>query len=396
LNFSQKPKEKNFTANRNEPEPRTNGMMSNIKFAAFARFAVYFFLLSNVQIFAQENHLASFSDPARLWGNGIERVIEEAYRQYFKTRIIGDRVMNVRIPFAMNNERDLLLESGWRIHGDGKGNPDMLWPIIDRILDSADFAEYINALSSGNEKVIIFDIKDRKWTVTAERFIIARIKAGSYTGLPHRPFVLTSGKGALESDVFNYLFCVGHVGIDCSGFVWQILAYIGRRGGIDLGKTLSQALGAPPGADPARYAGTSFYNSRNPQVISINDEIRNLRPADVLLFRDFDGTIVHSAIIQSIDWEGGVIRYLQCNSVAPPQERGVHEAFIHFNPANTAVSLKDPSLHWTKKRFGAFPGEEVPFIDDGERYRYRLNGGGRVIRIRALIPVTESLNINTR
>jgi hypothetical protein len=341
---------------------------------------------------AQTDHLASFSDPSWLWGNGIERVIEEAYRQFFSTRIIGDRVMNIRMPFAMNGERDLLLESGWRIYGDGKGSPAMLWPAIDEILASKDFEEYINALNSGREKVIIFDIKERRWTITSDQYIIARMKSGSYTGLPHRPFVLVSGRGALESDIFNYLFCIGHVGIDCSGFVWQILAHIGRQGGIDLGRILSQALRVPTGADPAHFAGTAFFNSRSSQIIQVNDEIRHLRPADILLFRDIHGIVTHSAIIQSINWETGVIRYLQCNSVASLQERGVHESFIYFNPSNTSVSLKDPSLHWTKKRFGAFPGEDVPFADDGERYRYRLNGGGRVVRLRELIPVIERLN----
>jgi hypothetical protein len=111
-----------------------------------------------------------------------------------------------------------------------------------------------------------------------------------------------------------------------------------------------------------------------------------------MLFRDVDGTVIHSAIIQSIDRDRGVIRYLQCTNVGLPHERGVHDSFIHFDPSNTSVSLKDPSLYWTKKRFPAFPGEEIPFADDGERYRNRVNGGGRVVRLRALIPVIERIN----
>jgi len=352
------------------------------------------FLLFGVctQAFAQTEHLVSFSNPAHLWGNGIERVIEEAYRQFFKTRIIGDRVMNIRVPFAMNDERDLLTGKSWEIFGDGKESPLLLWPAIEEILDSQDFADYIAALSSGREKIFIFDINERKWSTSSDLFIIARIKAGSYTGLPHRPYVLTSGKGAQESDVYNYLYCIGHIGIDCSGFVWHVLAYVGRKGGIDLGRTLAPVLGTPRGADASRYAGTSFFGSRNSQIIQVSDEIRNLRPADVLLFRDIHGVIVHSAIIQSIDWTKGAIRYLQCNSIAALEERGVHEAFIYFDPTNTAVSLKDPSLHWSKKRFSAFAGEEINFVDDGDRYRYRLNGGGRVVRLRALVPVIERLN----
>jgi hypothetical protein len=340
---------------------------------------------------AQTNHLASFSDPSQIWGNGIERVIEEAYRQFFRTRIIDGRVMNIRLPFAMNNDRDIMLGRKINIVGEGKGNPQVLWPLIEEILDSREFAEYIEALSSGREKIIIFDIPERRWSIQTDLFIIARIKAGSYRGLPHRPYVLTSGRGALESDVYNYLYCIGSIGIDCSGFVWHILTYIARQGGIDLGAILSPVLGVPQGADPALYAGTAFFNSRNPQIISVNDEIRNLRPADIILFRDINGVVVHSAIIQSIDWVNGIIRYLQCNNIAPQEERGVHDSFIYFDPSNTAISLKDPSLYWTKKRFGAFAGEEIPFADDGERYRYRLNGGGRVVRLRALVPVVERL-----
>jgi len=333
--------------------------------------------------------LISFSDPSLLWGNGIERVIEDAYRQFFITRIINGKVMNIRIPFAMNNERDMMIEGSITYIGAGKGNPQMLKTAMERILDSSDFQRYISALSSGREKVVIFDLAERTWAMSSDLFLIAQLKSGSYAGLPHRPYALTSGRGATESDVYNYLYCIGNVGIDCSGFVWQILSYIGNAGGINLGAVLTPALGVPSGGNPALYVGTSFYNSSSTQIIPVNDEIRNLRPADILLFRDFEGTIVHSAVIQSIDWTRGVIRYLQCNNIAPSEERGVHEAFIYFDPSNTSMSLKDPSLHWTKKRFGAFAGEYIPFADDGERYRYRLNGGGRVVRLRALVPVVE-------
>ena len=364
----------------------------SLLYAFFAILVNLLFILNSSPAQAQTDYLVSFSDPAHLWGNGIERVIEEAYRQFFITRVVGDRIMNIRMPFAMNDERDLLLGTSWEIYGGGKGSPQMLWPVIEELLDSQDFEDYINALSSGREKIFIFDINERKWSTSSDLFLIARIKAGSFTGFSHRPYALTSGKGALQSDVYNYLYCIGHIGIDCSGFVWHILDYIGKRGGIDLGRIISPVLGAPRGADPAWYAGTSFFSSRNSQIIQITDEIRNLRPADVMLFRDIDGIIVHSAIIQSIDFTKGVIRYLQCNSVAALEERGVHDSYIYFDPANTSVSLKDPSLHWSKKRYSAFIGEEINFADDGERYRHRLNGGGRVVRMRALVPVIDRLN----
>ncbi|MCL2440165.1 MAG: peptidoglycan endopeptidase [Treponema sp.] len=342
--------------------------------------------------FALNDPLVSFSDPAHLWEKPIERIIEEAYRQFFRTRIIGDRIMNIRLPFAMNNERDTLLERGWEIYLGGKGNPQALWPVIEDILNSREFDEYVKALSSGREKVIIFDMNEARWSMSSDLFIIARIKAGTYRGLPHRPFVLTSGRGVQESDVYNYLYCIGRIGVDCSGFVWHILSYVARQGGVDLSRVLDPSLGAPRGADPARFIGTAFFNSRSAQIIPVNDEIRNLRPADIILFRDMEGTVVHSAIIQSIDFSRGVIRYLQCTNVAPQDERGAHDSFIYFNPSNPAVSLKDPALHWTQRRAPPFSGEEVPFTNDGEIYRHRANGGGRVVRMRVLVPVVERLS----
>ncbi|MDR0301637.1 MAG: peptidoglycan endopeptidase [Treponema sp.] len=356
--------------------------------------AIFNFFVSAQICGAQTDHLASFSDPARLWGNGVERVIEEAYRQYFKTRIIDGKIMNIRLPFAENNERSILIEADWDFVGGGKATPEILWPVIEEILDSKAFEEYVSALSSGRETVFIFDIPGQKWSTSTDLFDIARMKAGSYRGLPHRPYVLASGKGALESDVYNYLYCIGHAGVDCSGFVWQVLSHVGRQGGIDLGRALGPAFGIPRGADPAWYAGTSFFNSRNSQIIAVDDKIRSLRPADVILFMGPKGAMAHSAIIQSIDFKEGVIRYLQSTDEAPLLERGVHESYIHFDPANTGVSLKDPSLHWTQKRFAPFPGEkDSPFSDDGERYRaFGEFGAGKVVRIRALVSVIDKLN----
>jgi len=343
---------------------------------------------------AETDHLASFSDPARIWGNGVERVIEEAFRACFKTRIIGGKVMNLRMPFAENNERDLLSETGWEFLGGGKGNPDMLWPAIEEILNSEAFDQYVRALSDGREKVMIFDIPGQSWQSSLDLFDIARMKAGSYRGLPHRPYVFAAGNGIEETDVYNYLYCIGLAGMDCSGFVWHVLTYVARQGGLDLGRALSRSLGVRRGEDPAWYVGTSFFNSRTAQIIAVQDSIKNLRPADIILFRGTDGSMAHSAIIQSIDLKQGVIRYLQSTDEAPLRERGVHESFIHFDPANTEISLSDPALNWTQQRQAPFPGEKPsPFSDDGRRYRaFSELGGGKVVRLRLLIPIIEKLS----
>jgi hypothetical protein len=96
--------------------------------------------------------------------------------------------------------------------------------------------------------------------------------------------------------------------------------------------------------------------------------------------------MAHSAIVQSVDFSAGIIRYLQCTDEAPLAQRGVHDSYIHFDPARPAISLGDPSLVWSQTRYPPFPGEKAsPFSDDGERYRaYPELGGGRVVRLKAL------------
>ena len=364
---------------------------------SFLIFLFSFFILSPGILNTNENpNLSAFSDPARIWGNGVERLIEEAYRLFFQTRILGGRVINIRMPFAQNDERDVLTDVEWSFVESGKGEPGYLWEMINGLLDSEDFAAYIEALGDGREKVIIFDLPNQSWTISRSLFDMARMRTGSYQGLPHQPWVLRDGRGLTESDVYNYLYCVGLIGVDCSAFVWHVQAYIAAAGGVNLGRVLAHALGVRDDLSPARFAGTSFFNSNNSNIIPVRDEIRNLRPGDILLFRAADGGMAHSAVIQSINFSTGVIRYVQCTDEAPLAERGVHDSFIYFNPRNTRVSLSDPSLEWSKHRYPPFPGEIAsPFSDDGLRYRaFPEHGGGRVVRLR---PVAEAIaRINRR
>ena len=354
---------------------------------------MFFSLLIQVQG-TENSALSAFSDPKRIWGNGVESVIEEAYRNCFKTYIIGERVMNLRMPFAQNNERSELAEKNWQFIGGGKADPAVLWPIISEILESGEFGKYSASLQDGREKVVIFDIPTQTWQTSRDLFDVARMKAGSYRGLPHRPYVLASGAEIQNTDVYNYLYCIGWVGMDCSGFVWYVLNYTAQKGGLDLGKTLRTAIGAPRGVDPAYYAGTWFFNSNSREIISVNDQVGNLKPADVLLFRGEDGNMVHSAIIQSVDPEKGVIRYLQCTDEAPLEQRGAHESYIYFDPARPEMKLSDPGITWSQERYPPFPGEKAsPFSDDGKRYRaYPELGGGRVIRLRSMTAPVNKIN----
>ena len=338
--------------------------------------------------------LSSFADPARLWGAGVEAVIEEAYRMAFKTYIIGGKVMNLRMPFAENDERNKLSSQDWQFLGGGKANPGYLWGVIDGVLKTEDFSRYVAALGDGKEKVIVFDIPSKTWRPSRDLYDLARMKAGAYHGLPHRPMVLVSGKGIGEQDVYNYLYCAGWVGMDCSGFVWHVLSHVARTGGIDLNRRVGSALGTPRNMDTSLYMGTWFFNSSSREILPVSEEINQLRPGDILLFRSADGTIAHSAVIQSIDFTAGLIRYLQSTDEAPPTERGVHESFIHFDPAHPETPLRDPRLIWTQFRYPPFPGERAsPFSDDGKRYRaYPELGGGRVVRLRVLEELVRTLN----
>jgi hypothetical protein len=310
------------------------------------------------------------------------------------TRILGGKVMNLRMPFAQDNERDKLTNEAWGFLGGGKGNPAFLWERIKEILETGDFRSYTETLSDGKEKVLIFDIPTQTWSVSRDLFDIARMKAGSYRGLLHRPYVLNSGRGPDETDVYNYLYCVGLTGMDCSGFVWHVQSCIAAAGGINLGTALSKTLGAKSGEDPSRYAGTSFYNSNSPEIIQVNDEIRRLRPGDIILFRAADGGMSHSAVIQSVDFSSGVIRYIQCTDEAPLMERGVHDSYIRFDPGNSSVSLSSAALTWTQARYPPFPGERTsPFSDDGKRYRaYPEMGGGKVVRLRTVSAVIDRMS----
>lgn len=341
-----------------------------------------------------ESTLASFADPAALWGEGVEAVIERAYRECFRTYIIDGRVMTVRMPFAQNNEREELSGTELEIIGKGKADPEVLWDQIDAILGSPDFLDYVAVLRDGREKVMVFDLPSRRWSVSRELFDIAGMKAGAYRGMPYRPYVLSYGGGVRGTDVYNYLYSVGRIGLDCSGFVWHVLSYTARAGGVDLGQALARVLGVEDGNDPSFYVGTSFFDSKSREVIQVEDQVGNIRPGDVFLFRGHDGRAAHSAVVQSVDPAAGVIRYLQCTDEAPPDQRGVHESYIHFDPTKPEVSLKDSSVEWTQGRYAPFPGERPSaFSNDGERFRaYPGFGGGKVVRLKAMSAALRSIS----
>jgi hypothetical protein len=330
--------------------------------------------------------LAAFSQASAEWGNGTEAIMEDAYRRCFRTYIIAGKVMTLHLPFAENNERSELVGNELAVPGGGKADPLALWDQIDTLIASADFETYVAALTDGHEKILKFDLQSHTWSTSRDWFDLSQMKGGAYQGLPHQPYVLSRGRGVTPPDIYNYLYSVGRLGMDCSGFVWYVLKSVARAGGLDLDRALSRYLGASRPAIASLYIGTWFFDPRNRNLAVVKDEVRNLRPCDVFVFRGEGGTTSHSAIIQSIDMAAGTIRYLQSTDVAEQNDRGVHESFISFDPGKPETSLKDPSLVWHQRRSAPFAGETgVDFWDDGRRYRaFPQYGGGAVVRLRIL------------
>jgi hypothetical protein len=338
--------------------------------------------------------LSAYSQASTDWGNGIEAVIEEAYRRCFRTYIVTGKVITLHLPFAENNERSELAGGNLVVPWGGKGDPLGIWDQIDALIDSPDFARYAEAMSDGREKIVTFDLKTRGWSTTRDWFAIDQMKSGVYPGLPHQPAILTKARGITAPDIYNYLYSVGRLGVDCSGFVWYVLTTVARAGGLDLNRALARYLGASRPSTAAWYVGTWFFDPRNRNLEAVKDEVRNLRPADVIVFRGEDGATSHSAVIQSIDMASGTIRYLQSTDVAEQNDRGVHESLITFDPRTPAVSLRDPAVVWHQRRSAPFPGETgVDFWDDGQRYRaYPELGGGSVVRLKMMRKLIERLD----
>ena len=335
--------------------------------------------------------LAAFSQASADWGTGVEALIEQAYRACFRTYIIDGKVITLHLPFAENNERSEMAGGKLAVPWGAKGDPLGIWDQIDELIQTPDFVSYTQAVSDGKEKLILFDLKTRTWSTTRDWYAIDQMKSGVYPGLPHRPAVLTRARGISAPDIYNYLYGVGRLGVDCSGFVWYVLTTVARAGGLDLNRALARYLGASQPSHAAWYVGTWFFDPRNRNLEVVKDEVKNLRPLDVIVFRGEDGLTAHSAIIQSVDLASGSIRYLQSTDDAEQNDRGVHESLITFDPSHPSISLKDPSVTWHQRRSAPFPGEaSVDFWDDGQRYRaFPQFGGGFVVRLRMMRLLVE-------
>jgi hypothetical protein len=333
-----------------------------------------------------ESGLSAYAEGAKELGTSLEAAIERAYRECFRTFVIDGKVRTLRLPFAENSERSELAGGDLKVTGGGKAGPGALWDSIGKLLDAPDFAGYLAALSDGREKIVFFDLPTRTWSASEDRFALERMLSGRYPGLPHRPALLSRGNGAEDSDIYDYVYCVGALGIDCSGFVLHELRAIAKEGSFDLDAALRREAKLPRGVDPSLFVGAQSFDPRNGKTRQVPDRIDGLLPGDIILFRGEDGTFIHSCVVQSVDLAAGKLRYLQSTDESPQDERGVHDSTILFDPAAPGISLKDPSLRWTQLRGATFEGEPPPaFTDDGERYRaYPEAGGGITVRLKVL------------
>ena len=323
----------------------------------------------------------------------LEAVIEDAYLRCLKDYQIEGKQVTLRIPFGQSDERYEVGEFSQQIFGGGKAEPQGIWKRVDSLLQSEDFEEYVEALQEPAEKVIFFSLAAGSWTVNTDPQEVKMLEEGQYPGDRIRVYVLKKDATISVPDIYNYLYCVGSVGIDCSGFIYYVQKSIARSLGVDLDRKLARLMKVPSEM-VSQLVDLWPFDPLNGQSERVEDVVANLRPGDVFLFRGHGGIFRHSAVIQSIDLDKGVIRYVQCTDWAPQEERGVHESFIYFDADNPEVSLQDSSVRWTQRIYPTFIGEPALryWKDDGDRYRTKWpTGQSLVVRLNVIKSLIEEL-----
>ena len=323
----------------------------------------------------------------------LERTIDEAYGGCFRDFEIKGERFSLRIPFGENGERAEEAVFAQQILFGGKAEPQEIWEKIDSLLASGDFQDYADALAEPGEKAILFYIETGSWVASSDPEELNRLIGGPYPGTRTEICVIRHVPGIRVEDIYNYLYCIGSVGMDCSGFVYYIQKCLARSLGADLDRIAGRVLRTPVGMVP-QIMGLWYFDPANGHAETVEDFVFNLRPGDIFLFRGRKGEFRHSAVIQSIDLGNGIIRYVQCTDWAPQPERGVHESFIFFDPSNPEVSLHDPSVMWTQRVFPTFLGEPglQYWKDDGDRYRTEWpTGQSLVVRLKPIERLIEEI-----
>jgi len=316
----------------------------------------------------------------------VERIVEAAVQEYYRQYRIAGLTFTLRMPFGLNNEREDQRGFSQVFQLGGKGAPGELWPHIDAVLGSAAFRRYAEDLLAAGDKVVVFDLRRRSYQMSQDPALLQGLETGPYPGSPTRVYVKREGQQLLESDLYNYLYAVAAVGVDCSGFTHHLHRSIAAAYGLDLDGALAAKWRVRPRLVASRV-GLWFYDPNSGYTEAVEDRVENLRPGDVLLFRGRDGSFKHSAVIQSVDLEHGLLRYAQSTDWAPEEERGVHLSVARFDPSRPGVSLGHYTVRWLQQVRPPFRGELEPadWLNDGDRYRwYPQAGGSQVVRLRHL------------
>jgi len=329
----------------------------------------------------------------------LEQIVDAAYRSCLGTRTVAGVELVLRIPFGQSGERWGSAGFYQRIFLGGKGGPEEIWTEIDRLLGSEEFAVYIARLQRPGDKTVIFDLEQRRVSVYFDPTLNELLRKGPYPGTRTKVYVLKTGSRISSTDVYNFLYCIGAVGLDCSGFIYNVQKAVAAAFGLDLDRKAAADLGTGAERLPG-IIGLWFFDPEVRFCEVVDDRIDNLRPADVILFRGrVPGRGIwfrHSAVIQSVDFDRGLIRYLQCTDWAPAPERGVHDSWVRFDPADPKISLGDTALEWSQAIQPTFAGETPLryWQNDGHRYRsYREAGGSLIVRlgiIKTLLQARES------
>ena len=322
----------------------------------------------------------------------VEKIIATAFREYSRNYQIAGESLTLRMPFGLNNERQGGPGYSQSFYLGGKGTPQQLWPYIDSVMASAKFSDYVEGITSPGDKVILFELERKAYSIYRDPELFESLRKGIYPGTATHIFVHKRGTALSEADVYNYLYAVASVGVDCSGFSYYIHNSLARAYGTDLDEVIGKLWKTNPSNVRGRV-GLWFYDPASGYTDAFEDRIDMLRPADVILFRGSDGGLKHSAVVQSIDLEKGLVRYVQSTDWAVESERGVHQSVILFDPSRPEVSLRHYSVIWKQQVQPPFDGETEPrdWLTDRDRYAwYPAAGGSLVVRLRYLAALFEN------
>lgn len=314
----------------------------------------------------------------------VEEILEEAYGLYFREHALGDKRLFLRIPFGQYGERF----KGQPIFMGGKGNPESLWGKIDELLKDSCFADYQANLSKPGEKLILFSLPTKTYQIFWGEESVKKAKA-RFKGIEAYPYEIKGDSFCSEVDIYNYLYCLGRVGVDCSGFSFYFQRYLAFEHGVDLCEEIAKKWGVKDPKNIPLSIGTWYYNPKYGNTERVDDKILNLRAGDLILFPARRWEDSHSAVICSINLKSGVIRYVQDTDwVFDRKERGPHASAVYFDPSQPEKSLSDPFLTWTQELGPVFESETCPYGNETDHFRYLLPPyKGKVVRLKRIAEI---------